>query len=120
MKYLTLLYANPDALATLSPEEIGAQMTFFADLEEETRSAGELVDAAGLMPATDATTVRPTADAVVITDGPFAEAKEVLISYAVYDVATRERIVELADRVVQATGAAVEIRAVMGPGGIEG
>lgn len=119
MKFLTLLYANPDAFATLAPEEIGAQMSFFADLEEETRSAGELIDAAGLTPVDGATTVRPSEGTPVTTDGPFAESKEVLISYAIYDVASRERIVELANRVTEVTGAAVEIRPVMDPGGME-
>lgn len=48
------------------------------------------------------------------TDGPFAELKEVLASFAVIDVASHERAVEIVARIVDALGEPMEIRPIMG------
>ncbi|MGW0065451.1 YciI family protein [Streptosporangium sandarakinum] len=48
------------------------------------------------------------------TDGPFAELKEVLASFAVIDVSGRERAVEIASRIVEVLGEPIEIRPIMG------
>jgi hypothetical protein len=51
---------------------------------------------------------------VTVTDGPFAEFKEVLASYAVLDCASHDRALEIARRLVEAIGDAVEVRPIMG------
>ncbi|MEU0695615.1 YciI family protein [Streptomyces niveus] len=50
---------------------------------------------------------------MMATDGPFAELKEVLASFAVIDVADRERAVEIASRIVEVLGEPIEIRPIM-------
>jgi hypothetical protein len=55
----------------------------------------------------------------VATDGPFAEAKEVLASYAIYDVDSHDRAMELAAKVAEATASAVEVWPLMDFGGME-
>ena len=119
MKYLMLLYSNPAAYEALSPEDMQATMQFFNDLQQETTESGELVDTAGLADASQVTTVRVQGGAAVATDGPFAESKEVLASYAVYDVESHDRAMELASRVAEATASAVEIWPLMDLGGTE-
>jgi hypothetical protein len=119
MKYLMLLHANPAAFAEQSPEEMQAAMQFFVELYNETSASGELVDTAGLADASQARTVRRQDGAAVATDGPFAETKEVLASYAIYDLASQDRANELASRVARATGGVVEIWPVMEFGGME-
>jgi hypothetical protein len=113
MKYLMLLYSNPAAWETLSPEDLAASMAFFAELQQETTASGELVTAAGLADVSQARTVRTQAGEPVATDGPFAEAKEVLASYAIYDVDSPDRAMELAGRVAAATSGAVEVWPIM-------
>lgn len=119
MKYLMLLYANRESFAEQSEAEMAAAMQFFAELHQETSSRGELVDTAGLADTSLARTVRPRGGTAVVTDGPFVEMKEVLASYALYDLDGHERAMELAGRVAEATGGAVEVWPVMDVGGME-
>jgi hypothetical protein len=119
MKYLMLLHANPAAFATLSPEEQQAAFAFFNDLQSETMDSGEYVDAAGLADASHARTVRREGDTTVATDGPFAESKEVLVSYALYDVESHDRAMELAAKVAHATSSTVEVWPIMDVSGMD-
>ncbi|MGV9636777.1 YciI family protein [Nocardia rhamnosiphila] len=118
MKYLLLGYTPATAwdaatAGTPSAEALAAFATY-RQLEQELIAAGELVTSEGLGHPAVSTTVRKTADGVVATDGPFAELKEVLASFAVIDVAGHERAVEITARIVEALGEPIEIRPVMG------
>ncbi|GAB2856354.1 YciI family protein [Actinocorallia aurea] len=118
MKYLLLGYTpaaawdagtadapTPDALAAFAA---------YQELERELRATGELVATEGLGHPAVSTTVRPAPAGAVATDGPFAELKEVLASFAVIDVSGHERAVQIASRIVAALGEPVEIRPIMG------
>ena len=50
----------------------------------------------------------------VATDGPFAEAKETLVSYSIVDCESYDRALEIAARVVDFTSDTVEVRPLMG------
>lgn len=113
MKYLVLLYSNPTVWEALSPDDTAAAMAFFEELRHETVTSGELVDTAGLADAAHARTVRLRDGAPIATDGPFAEGEEVLASYAIYDVDSHDRALQLAGRVAEATAGAVEVWPVM-------
>ncbi len=71
----------------------------------------------GLADPSHTKTVRRTDGGVVATDGPYAEVKEVLVSYAILDCASHERVMEIAARVCDAVGDTVEVRPIgSGPG----
>ena len=118
MKYLLLSYtpaAAWDAATADTPsEEALAAFATYQKFEKELVATGEFVGSEGLGHPAVSTTVRRTADGVVATDGPFAELKEVLASYAVIDVASHERAVEIVARIVDALGEPIEIRPIMG------
>ncbi|MGI5217658.1 YciI family protein [Nocardia sp. CA-290969] len=118
MKYLLLGYtpaAAWDAATADTPsEEALAAFATYQQLEKELFASGELVSTEGLGHPTVSTTVRRTGDGVVATDGPFAELKEVLASFAVIDVAGHDRAVEITARIVEALGEPIEIRPIMG------
>ncbi|MFT2017207.1 YciI family protein [Streptomyces sp. 796.1] len=118
MKYLLLGYtpaaAWDAATADAATPEALAAFAVYQELEKELVASGELVSTEGLGHPAVSTTVRPTMEGVVATDGPFAELKEVLASFAVIDVSGRERAVEIAARIVRALGEPIEIRPVMG------
>ncbi|MFF5717751.1 YciI family protein [Streptomyces buecherae] len=118
MKYLLLGYTPADAwdaaTADAPTEEALAAFAVYQKFEKELIASGELVSTEGLGHPAVSTTVRPTPEGVVATDGPFAELKEVLASFAVIDVADRERATEIAARIVRALGEPIEIRPVMG------
>jgi hypothetical protein len=95
MRYLMLLSGtNP---ATPPPP---ALFEAIMKLGEEATNAGVLLDTAGLLPSQAGARVTLAAGQVTVTDGPFTESKE-LISYALYDLRSREEAVEWASRFVR-------------------
>lgn len=118
MKYLLLAYTPADAWdSATAGEPSDAALAAFAEYERFTRelmASGELVVTEGLGHPSVSVTVRPSTGGAVVTDGPFAEYKEVLASFAVVDVASQERAVEIVGRIVEALGESVEVRPIMG------
>jgi hypothetical protein len=92
MRYLMLLHGVP----TDTPPPDGLMEAIMALGEEATR-AGVLLDTAGLAPSAAGARVDHTAGKLSVTDGPFTEAKEI-ISYAVYELRSKEEAVEWASR----------------------
>ncbi|TXL84234.1 YciI family protein [Streptomyces sp. IB2014 016-6] len=118
MKYLLLGYTSAaewDAATADSPSpEALAAFAVYQRFERELIDTGELVTTEGLGHPAVSTTVHRTPDGMMATDGPFAELKEVLASFAVIDVVDRERAVEIASRIVEVLGEPIEIRPIMG------
>jgi hypothetical protein len=129
MKYMLLAYANRAAwdaanaefLATNQlPAEVQAACDFYEGLLKELTETGEFVTTEGLADPSHTRSVRKRGGEVVATDGPLAEAKEVLVSFAILDCESYDRAVEIAARIVDAVGDDVEIRPIMdGPGVLE-
>ena len=103
-------------------EDIRAHIRFQHALNQELTERGELVDAQGLAgPDLAKFVVWDGAGAPVITDGPFAESKELLAGYRLVDVETAERAIEIAAQASAAPGQngvaiqqPIEVRQVMG------
>ena len=77
--------------------------------------AGVLVDGAGLLPPSSAKTARFTDGEAVVTDGPFAEAKEHLAGYWIIEVDSEDDALEWVKQVPIPEGK-IEVRQVMGYG----
>jgi len=92
MRYLVLLRGlQPD---TPPPAELMAAIMALGD---EATKAGVLLDTAGLAPSAAGARVGLAGGQLSVTDGPFTEAKE-MISYALYDVRSKEDAVEWTSR----------------------
>jgi len=74
-----------------------ALMEAIMRLGEEATAAGALLDTAGLAPSIAGARVQLSGGHLSVVDGPFAEAKE-FISYALYQVRSKEEAVEWASR----------------------
>jgi hypothetical protein len=112
MKYMLLAYtggADWDAVDYESPEFL-AMCAFYEELGAELAASGELVSTEGLADPSLTRTVRRVDGAPVATDGPFAESKEVLASFSIIDVASHDRAMAIAARIVDAIGDTVEVR----------
>lgn len=119
MKYMLLIYDNPDTREIFSTPE-GAKM--LGDMEAlmgELQDSGELVSTEALADPAQTRVVRVRAGAAVVTDGPLAEAKEHFGGYLIVDCETAERAVEIAARWPNACFTAMEVRPLMTPGGME-
>jgi hypothetical protein len=116
MRYIVLLRGTQPQSAP-PPELFEAIMK----LGDEATKAGALVDNAGLSPSAAGARVELAAGQVRVTDGPFTESKE-LISYALYEVRSKEEAVEWAARFVrlhrdlwEGWEGAADVLKVMGP-----
>ncbi len=96
MRYLTLLRGRHSTTPP-PPELMEAIMT----LGQDATQAGALLDTAGLAPSASGARLSLVGNELSAVDGPFAESKEV-ISYAIYDVQSKEEAVEWATRFLKA------------------
>ena len=119
MKYVVLIYNQPGAWEALSEEERQGLMGEFDAATKEMTASGEFVGGAALADAAMSKTVRVRDGAPVVTDGPFAEAKEQLAGYYVLDCESIERATELAARDPAARLWTVEVRPIMDEAGTE-
>jgi hypothetical protein len=95
MRYMMLLSgANP---STPPPPEL---FEAIMKLGSEATEAGVLLDTAGLLPSASGARVSLAGGKVTVTDGPFTESKE-LISYALYEVRSKEEAIEWASRFIK-------------------
>ena len=92
MRYMILLKGTQPA----EPPPPGL-MEAIMKLGDEANAAGALLDTAGLAPSVAGARVQLSGGHLSVVDGPFAEAKE-FISYALYEVRSRQEAVEWASR----------------------
>jgi hypothetical protein len=92
MRYMLLL-AGTNPSSPPPPELFDAIMK----LGGEATEAGVLLDTAGLLPSAAGAQVCLAGGKITVTDGPFTESKE-LISYALYEVRSKEEAIEWASR----------------------
>src|SRR5262245_10812799 len=70
-------------------------------LAEEATKAGVFVETAGLAPTAEGSRVRLSNGKISVTDGPFTEAKEVVGGYAIFDVKSKEEVMEWTRRFME-------------------
>ncbi len=110
MKYALLIYSNDEGWNALSAEEQGAIHAEYAAI---TGSAG-IIGGEELAGLETATTVRVRNGEVLTTDGPFAETKEALGGFYLYEADDLDAALELAARIPAARrGGSVEVRPVV-------
>ena len=112
MKYILLAYTNRDEWESVdySSPEFLAMCEFYDELGKELAGTGEFVATEGLAEPSFTRTVRRQDGVPVAVDGPYAESKEVLASFAILDCASHDRAMEIAARIVAAVGDTVEVR----------
>ena len=107
MKYLCLVYLDEKKLSDVPDRECQA-------CGDSLREKGKLVAAEALQSINTATTVRVRNGKVSVTDGPFAETKELVSGFALWEVKSIEEAVEWVKK-SPLTDADVEIRPLYGP-----
>jgi hypothetical protein len=109
MKYMLLIYGNDTEWEQRSDEEKAAIYAEYGAVSESTGILG----GAELQPATTATTVRVQNGDTLTTDGPFADSKEVLGGYFLFEADDLDSAIEIASRIPAARHGAVEVRPVV-------
>jgi hypothetical protein len=107
MKYALLVYTDPNYLEGLDDHERAELSREYMAVREDPRC----FDGGQLQPVETASTVRVPNGKPLITDGPFAETKEVFGGYYLVEADDLDGALELAARVPAVrTGGAVEVR----------
>lgn len=71
------------------------EITAMSKLIEEGMKAGWLVKVEGCMPSATGARVRKAESKTVVTDGPFAETKELIAGLAILEANSKEHAIEL-------------------------
>jgi len=96
MRFLMIVKASKDSEAGMLPSpELMAAMGRF---NEEMAKAGVLVDAMGLQSSAKGARVKFAGDRRIVTDGPFAETKELIAGFWIIQVKSRQEAIEWAKR----------------------
>lgn len=93
MRYMMLIKHSSDYDISKVPVALLGAMGEF--VESQTRK-GTFIDGAGLQPIAKATRVRLSHGKITVSDGPFAEAKEVVGGYSLIEAKTHAEAIEIA------------------------
>ena len=110
MQYALLIYSKPGMTEALSAGEAEAVHREYMEL----RDLPGIVGGAALHPVETATTVRVVDNAMLVTDGPFADTKEFFAGFYLLEADDLDQATEIAARIPAARlGGSVEIRPVV-------
>lgn len=111
MRYLLLLYSDPAADAAIGSDGRAAMVDDHLRYGAMLRERGVMVLGEALRGPEEATTLRfEDAEAPIVTDGPFLEAKEALGGLYVLDCASADEAIELAKQVPRSPTLVAELR----------
>ncbi len=121
MRFMIIRQADKDTEAGALPDEklVAAMMQY----NEELLAAGAMRAGAGLQPSAKGARIKFSKGVPSVTDGPFAEAKELVAGYSMLEVKSKEEAIEWIKRWPPLDGGGeveIEIREVGCPGGLAG
>ena len=122
MRYLILIYSNPasrEIWEGFSDDQRAEGFRYYAALEEELAASGELIVSEALADPSLTTRVSVRDRQTLTSDGPFAEAKELLAGFFLLECESIDRAVEVAARMPEAEFGLVAVRPIMELGGME-
>jgi hypothetical protein len=99
MKYLMIVKASETH--DFGPAQQAALMAAISELSTKMTKAGVLIDQGGLLPSVTGTRITANGGGLSITDGPFAETKEVIGGYAIVKADSKAEAVELGRQFMQ-------------------
>lgn len=113
MKFLCTVIVDDEIASTVTEAEWARMGEQSMAYDRALMDRGIFIAAEALVGRHAARTVRVRNGAALVTDGPFAEAKEVLAGFILIDVPDMEAAMEVARHIPMATVGAVEVRPVM-------
>lgn len=111
MQYLLIICDREEDQPQPGTERMLEMMRGYFALEEELRREGKLLVGGGrLMGGAEARSVRVRKGKAIVTDGPFAETREVMGGYIVVECESLEEALGYAARIPTASWGTVEVR----------
>jgi hypothetical protein len=103
MRFMVMVKANEDTEAGKMPTE--QELAEMGAYNEELVKAGVMLDGEGLHPSSKGARIQFSGDQRSVVDGPFAETKELIAGYWVWQVRDMDEAIEWAKRCPNPTGA---------------
>jgi hypothetical protein len=100
MRFMSLYKPGKESTAPPSPQE----MADMGRLIEDMTKAGVLLATDGLQPSAKGSRVRLAEEKFTVTDGPFAETKELVAGYAILEVKSKAEAIELTKKFLKVVG----------------
>jgi hypothetical protein len=113
MRFLCLVYFEPETLTALSPTEKATLNRDSLAYNDELRGKNHYITAEALQPVQTARTVRVRRGKASVTDGPFAETKEVVGGFVLIEAAGMDEALEIAAGIPLAKLGRIEVRPIM-------
>ncbi len=110
MRFMVIVKANKDSEAGVLPTE--EMLTAMGKYNEELVKAGIMLAGEGLQPSSKGARVKFSGSKRIVTDGPFAEAKELVAGFWLWQVKSKEEAIEWVKRCPMEDGDELEIRQV--------
>ncbi|CRL47080.1 YciI family protein [Pseudomonas sp. URMO17WK12:I11] len=113
MRFMIIVKASPDSEAGVMPSE--ELLTAMGNYNEELVNAGIMIEGEGLHPSSKGARVRFSGDKRTVIDGPFAETKELIAGYWIWQVKSKQEAIDWVKRCpnpMPGTDAEIEIRQV--------
>lgn len=110
MKYMLLIYSEPDSGPAPGSPEADAENSAYVALSTELATSGKLVSGEPLQGIDTATSITVRDGKAITTDGPFAETKEILGGYYLIDVPDLDEALRWAAKIPTAAHGTVEVR----------
>ena len=97
MRFMMIVKADKQTEAGVMPTE--QELATMGKYNQQLIDAGVLVDGAGLQPTSKGARVGLKNGKVVVTDGPFAETKELIAGYWIINVKSKADAIEWAKKI---------------------
>jgi hypothetical protein len=110
MRFMVIVKANKDSEAGVLPDK--KILTEMGKFNEQLSKAGVMLAGEGLQPSSKGVRVRFDGSKRTVTDGPFAETKELIAGFWLWQVKSKEEAIEWLKRAPFDGGTEVEIRQV--------
>ncbi len=113
MKYIALIYSSPDVTPQYGTPEFGPFMAAYQAAMAVYARDGVMRGGDALQPTSTATTVRVRNGRTQTMDGPFAETKEQLGGFYIFECANLDDAIKYAAMIPSAQHGCVEVRPIM-------
>jgi hypothetical protein len=107
MRFIVMVKASPESEAGVLPSQ--ELLTEMGKFNEELVKAGVMLEGEGLQPSSKGVRVKFSGAKRTVIDGPFAEAKELIAGFWIWQVRSKEEAIEWAKRCPNPTGTEGEL-----------
>jgi hypothetical protein len=113
MRYLLLIHIDESGFASSTADDMQEVMEAYRAYGEAVQSEGILRSGDALQPSSTATVVRVRDGETLLSDGPYAEAREQLGGYYEVECDTLDQAIDAARRIPGALTGAIEVRPIV-------